>query len=413
MKKECSIVFYEGWLDVAPTIINLVKVLEKKGYNNTVYCRQNKFSVNTNQHKLNLPASVAYFIRPENIIFFRIFLKLLRLFKLGTFIPLIDCIFFWIQIRKYKYQNKINSTSDELIIGIDTNGSIVALFESVFLRTNNLIYLSLELNHSNSFRYFDKIRYFLDKKAYKKSRCLIIQDEDRFKTITEYNNYQQKNVFYVPNSDSLDLDSEVLQPYKHNYFRENLQLNTQKYPVIILHAGMICDAVLSKEIAESFNLISQPCALIFHERQKRSLNESYLQNLLSINKKNLFLSLSPLPYQEIYKVFESIDIGIACYKNIDDNFSKISKASGKLAFYLKYGKPVLMNDLESFRKLNDAYQIGVIIQDISNHNEVELALKKIIDNYDFFSKNSLTCFQKEFDFYTNITPFLQFLDETS
>jgi hypothetical protein len=69
-----------------------------------------------------------------------------------------------------------------------------------------------------------------------------------------------------------------------------------------------------------------------------------------------------------------------------------------------------MNDLESFRNLNDKYKLGIIIKDVSNHIEIESAIEEIMKNYEYFSENALTCFKKEFDFTVNVSPFLDFLE---
>jgi hypothetical protein len=410
MKKECSIIFYEGWLDVAPTVMNLAKALSDRNYNVTVFCRQNQFIIVDNNDFLDEFVSVVYFSNPWDIFLIKVWFKFMKILQLGTLIQLINTIVFFGQIRIYKFKHGLGLKDDELIIGIDTNGAIVSLLESIVIKTKNLVYLSLELTKKENFVYFDIARYFLEKKAYKKAKCLIIQDNDRFETITKYVEYEQKNVFYIPNSDSSDSSLNFVEDVDINYFRQMFHLKDNDYPCILLHAGMICDLVFSKELAQSFNSIDIGCALIFHERQKRSLDDPYLQSLKEINSKNLFLSLNPVPYNQIHKIFTSVNIGIAFYKDIDENFSQISRASGKLTLYLKYGKPVLMNDLESFKKLNDKYKVGIIIKDISNPIEIELAIKEIIKNYDFFSNNSLICFKKEFDFTVNVSPFLDFLE---
>ncbi|MCP2727532.1 hypothetical protein NJ959_03460 [Symplocastrum sp. BBK-W-15] len=78
------------------------------------------------------------------------------------------------------------------------------------------------------------------------------------------------------------------------------------------------------------------------------------------------------------------------------------KASGKIAEYLKYGKPVLVNDLPSLVELVEKYKIGVVIQDPSNSNEIELAIGQILKSYDWYSNNAKLCYDAEFDFTKNV-----------
>jgi hypothetical protein len=172
---------------------------------------------------------------------------------------------------------------------------------------------------------------------------------------------------------------------------------------------MIADEVFSKELATAFNSIKKSFALIFHSSRKRNLNEPYIETLREINTSNLYLSLDPLPYEQIDRVFISATIGLAFYRAVDDNFSQIAKASGKLSGYLKYGKPVLISDLQSLVQLNEKYQFGIVIKDPSSSAEVEQALEKVISNYDFYSSNAISCYEQEFDFGNQSRPFLEFI----
>lgn len=169
---------------------------------------------------------------------------------------------------------------------------------------------------------------------------------------------------------------------------------------------MICDEVYSQEVAYAFSSIDNGCALIFHERQKRDEQEPYIKSLKEINSTNLFLSLEPLPYEKIDKVFASATIGLAFYRDINNNFSQIAKASGKLSFYLKHGKPVLVNNLESLSTLVEKYKIGVVVHNPSDSMEIQSAIEMILNNYSFYCENAKTCFAKEFDFASQVKPLL-------
>jgi glycosyltransferase involved in cell wall biosynthesis len=131
--------------------------------------------------------------------------------------------------------------------------------------------------------------------------------------------------------------------------------------------------------------------------------------LREINSNNLFLSLEPLPYEQIDKIYASATIGLAFYKDWDNNLSQISKASGKLSQYLKHGKPVLVNNLESLSQVVEKYKIGVVIKDPLNTLEIEAAIETILNNYAFYSENTKTCFEEEFDFAKKVKPILAFM----
>jgi hypothetical protein len=402
MNKSCSIFFYEGWLSAAPSVINLATIFANIGYKVILYTRINPdYALRSD---LGKNVTVVYLEKPTFIAFISRKLKEIKLG--GTTTDLLDLITFTIQILLWDLKHK-EYPNRHVSIGVDTNGSIVAGIESMLLRSK-LVYLSLELTIGRQFKKFDKVRLFLERLAFKKSCCVLIQDEDRFKYLCSQNEYQHHQVFYLPNT--VTFSKSINEEVNNNYFREVLQLNKEDYPHLITHAGMICDAVFSKELATVFNHVNSGCALIYHDARQRSLDEPYIQSLKNINSNNLFLSLNPLPYEEVYKVFNATTIGIALYKAIDENFANIAKASGKLSAYLQYGKPVIMSNLESLAELNNKYQFGKVIQNISCPQEINAALKDILSNYDFYSKNALICFEQEFMLDAKVEPFLKFIN---
>jgi glycosyltransferase involved in cell wall biosynthesis len=76
---------------------------------------------------------------------------------------------------------------------------------------------------------------------------------------------------------------------------------------------------------------------------------------------------------------------------------------------LKHGHPILVNNLESLRKLVENYKVGVVIQEPSNNIEIESAIEKILNNYSFYSENARKCFEEVFDFDKKIKPILSFM----
>jgi hypothetical protein len=113
------------------------------------------------------------------------------------------------------------------------------------------------------------------------------------------------------------------------------------------------------------------------------------------------------------KIFSSCTISLAFYKGHNDDYSQISMASGKLAHSLKLGKPVLVNDLLSLRRLVEKYQFGVVIKDPCNSQEINSAIEEILENYETYCKNSRFCFDSEFDFSKQTKPILSFMNSLS
>jgi hypothetical protein len=403
MKKNCSIYFYEGYIQVAPTIINLTFFLNTQGYFVKIYTRKTLVSASID---LGKNTQIIYFRQLQDVFLISKIIKILFKFKLLDLIELLEAIFWLFQFFLHPAKS-----AETLKIGVDTNGSILALLSIFFLRKKTpIIYLSLELNEPKQYIAFTINK--IERIVYKQSACIIIQDLERFKTISKYNNYKHPKVFYLPNS-PISIEKEINKNNDRiNFFREKFNLNKIDFPCIILQAGMIGDITFSKVLAQSFQSIeNKGYALIFHERIQRCIDDPYIRDLKKINSKNLFLSLEPLPYEEIDIIFASATIGLAFYQDIDNNFSEISMASGKLAYYLKHGKPVLVNNLESLSRLVKKYQIGLVVQDPANCLELETAIKVILNNYNYYSTNAKQCYDSEYSWSNKIPLLFDFIEQ--
>lgn len=407
MSNSYSIFFYEGYVGVAPTIINLTKALNDSGASVTIYATENPFP---KLEEIGDQTTIIYFPKAYNIPLVSKIIQIFQYkFNLKSIIPVIELgvfvFYYFIYILSHK---KITSLIHESSIGIDTNGSILALVQSYVFRTK-FIYLSLELNNPLRLKNWAKIINVLERLAFRKAECVIVQDEDRFKTLCDYNQYQHPNVFYLPNSASSS-DSLTQETQFQNYFREIFSLKDEEFPHIILQAGWI-DEDTFLGLARAFASINKGYALVFHERVKRELDEPYIKLLQENNSKNLFLSLNPLPYEQLNRIYTSATIGLAFYPNTDSNMSQISMASGKLSYFLKHGKPVLVSNLESLSKLVEKYKFGATIKDPLNSLEIESSLEIILNNYSFYSENAKTCFAEEFDFAKKVKPLLSFMEK--
>jgi hypothetical protein len=397
--KVSSIFFYEGYVGIAPTIINLSKMLDRQGMLVNIYGMRNNYP---EPGKLGDRVNTFYFrkynklyndlrkTKFKNLVFVLEFFNYLFPCLLASFKDKFDC----------GRKNNIN-------IGIDIYGSLVALIFFYLFKQKFLI-LSLELNQPDKFTGIASFIGKLAKLAYQKSEGLLIQDEDRFKSFCQYYQYHHDRVFYLPNSPIAEDDFSQRTEPEQNFFREKFNLDRDRFSCLLVQAGMICNAVYSKELAETFTNIDNNCALIFHDRGQRK-EDPYIKSLREINSKNLFLSLEPVPFDRVNEIFSSATIGLAFYADLGNNFAQISMASGKLPQYLKHGKPILVNALPSLSKLVEKYQIGIAIQDPTDFKEIELAIQTILNDYDRYSQNARFCFEEEFDFGKKIEPVLSYI----
>jgi glycosyltransferase involved in cell wall biosynthesis len=392
MRKKIAIVFFEGFISVSPTLLNLSQYLSEKGFDIEIITREidkNAYAPeytlnNVNIVRIKYAPSDSLLVRIKNKIAFEIFSD--------------DC---YKKYCDYRYKQTVISTFEhhleknnyDFIIGVDTLG-LIAASKVAFRRGKKLIYLSLEIDFlANKNNYFNMLFKKREIRAHKKSYLTVTQDEIRLDSLIKENKLDKNRLKYcfLPNAPRPLIDSNN----DRSYFRNLFSLNKDDF--IVLAAGMIDDAVMSYEIAEQCSLQNDMYKLIFHEREKIDLSKNkYVVQTRDIGGSNFYLSLNPLPYNEIDKIYCGADIGIAIYNpSYGENFKNIANASGKLTHYLKFGIPVIVNELPGMRDVIEKHQCGIVIDNI---NEFNLAVQKIKEQYEYYSRNALTCYNKKYNF---------------
>jgi hypothetical protein len=173
---------------------------------------------------------------------------------------------------------------------------------------------------------------------------------------------------------------------------------------------MIRDEVYAQELAKTAAQLDGGFALVLHSSSQRSEDDPYIRLLRGHNSTNLFLSLEPVPFDQVDAVFASATIGLAFYRPIDENFAQIALASGKLPFYLKHGIPILLNDLPSTRALIERHHCGALVADPASPADLASAVGTIMANYADYCANARRCFREEFDFDVKCAPVREFLE---
>ncbi len=373
---NCYIYFYDGHLSVSPTTISIAQAMGKVFDNVVVFTKDTSFD---------------RFQFEENNV------KAVYMNDYFMFNRKIGRLRFFIGVLKYLIKNK--TTKNDMFICIDDRpltyvDRIRKWFNIPF------VFLSLEL-------FTDKKYSKKQKQAFRNSKAILIQDDQRLKTLLktygDENNSAKQEIFSAPNvsttNDKKHLDLEnMVQQFD----------NLPQDKTICASIGMISDFVFSKEISKAFSKIDN-AVLIYHDRGKINKNNSYVQEVIEANENhNLFLSGKVYDFADIAYVYEPIHIGIAMYQAPSEKYDFIGHASGKLTFYLKYKKPVIVNRLDGFSDIIEKYDCGVIIEDINNVQEWQNAIDKINSNYEYYSNNSHRCYMEEFDFNTKIQPFCEF-----
>jgi hypothetical protein len=404
-RARCIVFFPDGWVGVSPTVLALLEHLAGRGYAVTIYAYANPLP-----KPGSLPAGVeiVYFRRPSKVKGLARAARALRDRGANPVVTSVDSVaYVAAALGRAAAQRLVGSRP--VCIGVDRMGALAAL---TYRRLTGAPYLwlSLELQDREYERAGDGLARRLYGASLREAEAVVIQDEARLETAVRLFGAEPRRVFLVPNgpSGSAVAPSEA----SENFFRDRFGTRLDAYPYIALHAGAIIEDFYALEIARGFAPVDG-WALVCHERVRRDEDEPFLREVRTANPRNLFLSLDPVPYEEIDKPYAAATIGLAFYRPLNDDLSEIALASGKLAFYLKHGKPVLMNDLPSFRRLLQRYPFGVTVSDPSHTGEVRDALARLIAGYDGYATQARRCFTEVFDASRTALPVIELLDSLS
>ncbi len=301
--------------------------------------------------------------------------------------------------------NIINKNEYKCIIGIEKAGLIWA---GILAQESGipLIYYSLELLSNNwikqmrllkSFRYL-KIRR-IEKKYHKKAVATIIQDDLRAKEIIRYNKIKRTDKIFLPVS---TLGKPIM--HKSNYLREMLNIDRNKK--IILQFGLIDNYRLSDKIAMAAQSFPEEFVLVFHGTV---LKPGILEKIKKIDvNKRIIISSHLAPPEDIDNLISSADIGLCFYNNKTRNDLLAGFSSEKLARYLRCGVPTVAFDYLSFYNSIEKNKCGICISSLS---DLTRAINKIFSQYDFYRNNSFKTYLQHFEFSSQFTKVINYIND--
>jgi glycosyltransferase involved in cell wall biosynthesis len=399
---RCVIFFFEGYIGVQPTVANLARAMGRAGYDVTIYVPQTTWAPTPGA--LGEGVRIAY-LRPRP--------TLARIGELGfgrfrlkkvaaRVVP--HATAFALRGLLLEARDRARGRRRTVYVGIDPDGASAALLSAQLLG-RSFVFLSLELKTMSRLR--RGLRGRVARLAYKRAAAVVVQGTDRLAVLTRELRTTHRNVFILPNS---PFAAEDLGRTRQTFdLRSTLKIGPTKR--VALQAGMINEVTCAEELARGFARQSD-WALVLHERQKRAPSDPYLARLRELNSRNLYLSLDPVPYDEIDGVFAAADIGLAFYQSkdpADENFRLVS-SSGKLPHYLKHRKPVLVSNLPSLVEVVEAYDCGLAIKDPSDADEIGAALERVLSRYEEMSRNAARCFTERYDFGRNAAVLTRFMN---
>jgi glycosyltransferase involved in cell wall biosynthesis len=320
------------------------------------------------------------------------------------------------QLKRYEehYQYSLrafaesaDSVRSRFNIGIDGRGALAARFRKIAYGEPYVLF-SLELPTEEPRTPLAKLAHHAEREALRDASAVIIQDKDRARCFFQYYGASCSPVFLLPNSPP-DTPAPLRVSDEMNFFRRKFNLDKDRFPFVVAQVGMASYDVYAKQVAAATRGIPG-FAFVFHERSRRDADDPEIAHMRMSNEDSLFFSLDPVPYDQLAQVYSSVDIGIVYYRPYHQNNAEIAFASGKLAFLLRHGIPVVMNDIPSLAQLNRDYDIGCLVQDPGDSDQLATALNKIAHAYEHYSRNARRCFLEVFEFRNRAGPLLEFLE---
>ena len=389
IQPRCLIVSWAGYLGVAPTLVNMARRFSERGI---------RVDILVYKDESDWPSPPGL---PENV-------RLVSLDKTkyrGKFALGIEVFKMFISAFKLAFFSR----GYQFIVGIDMLGLIASTgaiivpsaVKSVF------VYWSLEITFmrdlgtaTRSVRAAKRLEAILSRRV----DLLVTQDDARSDLICRENGIKSVPTAFVPNGAMGQSNVD-----KSSYLHDLLQIESDKR--IILYAGMICEEAMSLQLAHAARALPSEYTLVMHERISRSAKEPYLEAIKRAGGGRVRLSLTPVSFDDVDKIFASAHIGIVLYSPASgENYSSVGFASGKLSYLLRNGVPVLVNSVPGLRSVVDASMCGIVLEDLFS---MESALREIEASYQAYRKRAYDCFEARFEFRSHFDrAFARWLGET-
>lgn len=264
-----------------------------------------------------------------------------------------------------------------LIIGIDRQGLIEASFVSRLSNTP-YIFLSFEIMfESETSAHYKKI----ERKSAQDVSLWLVQDELRASKLQEENHLDSSTRFLLPIASA----GAGLPASKR--LRDTLGIPINKKVAITI--GSVSAWSMTSEIIRATVEWPEDWVLLVHERYGRTQDRlsAEIKKLLKSNANNkVFISDSAAQMvDDMGTILAGISIGLAFYKPKytskfinrfhGKNLSHIGLSSGKISTYLRYGVPIIINEIGIYAEDVRQFEFGRVVE----HPE---GIKAVLDELD-------------------------------
>jgi hypothetical protein len=291
-------------------------------------------------------------------------------------------------------------------IGVDPQGLVRADRLACATRAPLIYYslellLSAELTSASERRLKLRERVLCDRAAF-----VIIQDEVRGLLLAEDNRIPPERMVFVPNA-----PLGPAQRRSSDYWQRRFNLPPQTR--VVLHAGSLGDWTGVEDIVSGTGQWPDDWVLVVHTRNHAEASPE-VQRLRAVSAPGrVFFSLNPVPRREYDALVEGADVGVAFYVYTpgsvytQQNIQSIGLSSGKLAYFLRAGVPVVVNREATAGRLVRREGCGVAV---NGGADVAEALRRIDHDYAQYSTSACRVFDEQMDFRRSFSEVLRRID---
>jgi glycosyltransferase involved in cell wall biosynthesis len=278
------------------------------------------------------------------------------------------------------------------VIGVDPDGLVLA---GSMAHGAPLGYFSLELLLSAELTTAAEAQLKAkERELSRQAAFVVVQDEQRGRLLGEDNAIPWDRVVLVPNAPH---GPARRRPTRYWHTRFDLPPEAR----VVIHSGSLGDWTGIEAIVGSAQAWPEPWVLVIHTRYDAE-SSSYVEALRKqADARRVYFSLKPVPRAEYDMLIDGGDVGVAFYVPTpgsaftQTNVQTIGLSSGKLAYYLRAGLPVILNRQASIAGTVGASGAGVAVE---NASEIGAALSRIANDYDTFSVGACKFFEERLDF---------------
>lgn len=284
-------------------------------------------------------------------------------------------------------------------IGLDPQGLDVAGIYALKTGTR-LVYWSLELLLSRElitkehFRLKQREAQLLDV-----AESVIVQDPARAALLVSDTGVSPQKIVLIPNA-PLGPTRTKRSRYWHRRF--GLSEETR----VVLHAGSLDPWTGIEGLVRAAASWPEPWVFVVHSRMSSHHLDLGLRRIAQNGK--VYFSDTPVGDREFDELVDSADVGIAFYltspgsPGTQENIRTIGLSSGKIAYYLRSGLPVIVNTGISAAQFVEQHACGLSVDSPELTGQ---ALTKIHRSYDDMSRHAHDTFSAHCDFAKAFAPF--------